>query len=260
IPGAEIQARYSPAGEVNEVGGDFYDLFEHGTGHWILAIGDVCGKGPRAAGVTALARHTLRAAALSDQSPAEMLHTLHRALRLQPAGADLCTVCLVLLTPGPDHTRLTVALAGHQQPLLIDRDGAVTALGEPGTLLGVVDPIAIVERDGELRSGQTLLLYTDGVIEAGRSGRQLGEEGLRGLCSQTAHLPLGGVLERIEHAVLERAMGGLRDDVALLAVRLDDGDAAPERASSGSAASRARVPDGGIRRGDARNRCDNIDV
>jgi PAS domain S-box-containing protein len=235
IPGAEIQARYSPAGEVNEVGGDFYDLFEHQTGRWILAIGDVCGKGPRAAGVTALARHTLRAAALSDQAPAEMLHTLHRALGLQPAGSDLCTVCLVLITPGPDHARLTVALAGHQPPLLIDRDGTVQSLGEPGTLLGVVDPIDIVECDAQLQRGQTLLLYTDGVTEAGRAGRQLGEQGLRGLCAQTAHLPLDGVLEHIEHAVLERAMGRLRDDVALLAVRLDDSDATPQHAPSGDA-------------------------
>ena len=227
IPGVEIRARYSPAGEVNEVGGDFYDLFECQTGHWMLAIGDVCGKGPRAAGVTALARHTLRAAALSDQSPVEMLHTLHRALRLQPAGADLCTVCLVLMTPGPSQARLTIALAGHQPPLLIDRDGAVTPLGEPGTLLGVVDPIDIVERDAELHAGQTLLLYTDGVTEAGRAGGQLGEQGLRGLCAQTAHLALDGVLEHIEHAVLERAMGRLRDDIALLAVRLAHSDSVP---------------------------------
>jgi len=220
IPGVEIQSRYSPAGEVNEVGGDFYDLFECQTGRWMLVIGDVCGKGPGAAGVTALARHTLRAAALSDQSPAEMLHTLHRALRLQPAGADLCTVCLVLMTPEPDHARLTVALAGHHPPLLIDHHGEVTPLGQMGTLLGVVDPIDIAERDAELHTGQTLLLYTDGVTEAGRAGRQLGEQGLRGLCAQTAHLTLEELLEHIEHAALERAGGRLRDDIALLAVRL----------------------------------------
>jgi PAS domain S-box-containing protein len=221
IPGVQIQARYAPAGELNEVGGDFYDLFECAIGSWMLAIGDVCGKGPRAAGVTALARHTLRAAALSDQSPAEMLHTLHRALRLQPAGADLCTVCLVLMTPGPDSARLTVALAGHQSPLLIDRDGAVTQLGQPGTLLGVVDPIDVVEHDAELGARETLLLYTDGVTEAGRAQGQLGGQGLRGLCTQAAHLPLEGLLEQIERTVLQRAAGRLRDDIALLAVRLD---------------------------------------
>ncbi len=236
IPGVEIQARYSPAGEVNEVGGDFYDLFEHRGGQWMLVIGDVCGKGPRAAGMTALARHTLRAAALSDQSPAEMLHTLHSALRLQPAGADLCTACVVLMEPGPDHARLTIALAGHQPPLRIDPEGSVVALGEPGTLLGVLDPIDIVERHGELHPGQTLLLYTDGVTEAGRAGKQLGESGLRGLCAQTAHLSLDGALEHIEHAVLERARGRLRDDVALLAVRLGERPAEEPDFRSGTTA------------------------
>jgi PAS domain S-box-containing protein len=234
IPGAEIQARYSPAGEVNEVGGDFYDLFECQTGRWMLVIGDVCGKGPRAAGVTALARHTLRGAALSGQSPAAMLHTLHRALRLQPAGADLCTVCLVLMTPGPDHAHLTVVLAGHHPPLLIDQDGDIAPLGEPGTLLGVVDPIALVESHVELHAGQTLLLYTDGVTEAGRAGRQLGEQGLRRLCAQTAHLALEELLAHIEHAALERAGGRLRDDVALLAVRLGHSDPVPSTPSHGA--------------------------
>ena len=99
VPGAEIEARYCAAGELNEVGGDFYDVFEHGGDSWMLVIGDVCGKGSRAAGVTALARHTLRAAAMGGQSPAEMLETLHRALRRQPPGADLCTACLVMATP-----------------------------------------------------------------------------------------------------------------------------------------------------------------
>ncbi len=60
-------------GELNEVGGDFYDVFEHGADSWMLVIGDVCGKGARAAGVTALARHTLRAASMGGQSSTEML-------------------------------------------------------------------------------------------------------------------------------------------------------------------------------------------
>jgi len=226
ISGAEIRARYSPAGEVNEVGGDYYDVFAYDREHWMLVIGDVCGKGPRAAGVTALARHTLRAAALSGQSPAAMLQTLHRALRLQSTGADLCTVCLVLLAPpagpGADRARLTIALAGHLPPLLIDRDGAATALGQPGTLLGVVEPIEIVESEADLHAGQTLLLYTDGVPEAGRASRQLGEQGLLELCARAPELMLGDLLEHIEQIALQRAGGRLRDDIALLGLRLSD--------------------------------------
>ena len=188
VPGVQIQALYAPAGETNEVGGDFYDVFEHDNGHWVLVIGDVCGKGPRAAGVTALARHTLRAGALSGQSPTEMLQTLHRALRLQPDAADLCTVCLVMMAPGPDHARLTIALAGHLPPLLVNRNGDTIPVGKSGTLLGVIDPIKITESKAELNAGETLLLYTDGVPEAGRAGGQLGEQGLLGLCADAPRL------------------------------------------------------------------------
>ena len=112
----------------------------------MLAIGDVCGKGPRAAGVTALARHTLRAAALSGQSPTAMLR--HAAPGAAPATGRRGPVHRL---PGRDrrrsatHARLTVALAGHLPPLLIDRGDEATPLGEPGTLLGVVDPIDVIE-------------------------------------------------------------------------------------------------------------------
>jgi PAS domain-containing protein len=220
VPGAEVQALYSAAGELNEVGGDFYDVFHYDPDCWMLVVGDVCGKGPRAAGVTALARHTLRAAALSGQSPTEMLETLHRALNRQPPGADLCTACLVTLGPDEGSARLTVALAGHQPALLIDRDGVTTPLGTPGTLLGVVDPVEITETRYEMEVGQTVLLYTDGVIEAGRPDNQLGEAGLRAICARAPELDLIGLLEAIEREALEHASGALHDDIALLALRL----------------------------------------
>jgi serine phosphatase RsbU (regulator of sigma subunit) len=220
VPGAEIEARYCAAGELNEVGGDFYDVFEHGPDRWMLLIGDVCGKGPRAAGVTALARHTLRAAAMSDQSPLQMLGTLHRALRRQPPGADLCTVCLVTMEYTPGHALLSVALAGHPPPLLIDKGGGATLIGAPGTLLGVIDPIDVTETQTELRAGDTLLLYTDGVPDAGRLTTQLGEDGLIELCRKAPVFSLGELLEHIEHVALEHAEGGLRDDLALLGLRL----------------------------------------
>jgi PAS domain S-box-containing protein len=220
IPGAEIEARYCAAGELNEVGGDFYDVFDYGTDSWMLLIGDVCGKGPRAAGVTALARHTLRTAAMSDQSPTEMLGTLHRALRRQPPGADLCTVCLVVMTHTHGHMHLAVALAGHPPPLVIGANGTATPIGQPGTLLGVLDPIRITVSEAELRAGETLLLYTDGVPDAGRSQHELGEEGLIALCASAPKLTLAGLLEQIEHEALRHADNNLRDDIALLALRL----------------------------------------
>jgi serine phosphatase RsbU (regulator of sigma subunit) len=219
ISGAELQALYAAAGELNEVGGDFYDVFDYGGGRWMLVIGDVCGKGPRAAGVTALARHTLRAAAETGQSPTGMLETLHRALRRQPPGADLCTACLVVVEPVPTGMRLTVVLAGHEPPWIVGPDGAATPIGAPGTLLGVVDPITLTETTNELHAGQTLLLFTDGVPDAGRP-EPLGEAGLQAVCVRARDLGLADLLEEIERVASERARGRLRDDIALLALRM----------------------------------------
>jgi PAS domain S-box-containing protein len=219
IPGVEVAARYCAAGELNDVGGDFYDVFDHGANRWMLVMGDVCGKGPRAAGVTALARHTLRAAAMSEQSPKEMLATLHRALRRQPVGADLCTVCLVTMEQARGRTRLSVALAGHPPPLWIG-GGEVSLVGEHGTLLGVLDPIDVGLTSVEIGPGDTLLLYTDGLPDAGVAGGQLGEEGMIELCRKAPRETLDGMLEHIERTALDHAEGSLRDDLALLGVRV----------------------------------------
>ena len=221
IDGVEVQTLYSAAGELNEVGGDFYDVFDYDEDRTMLVIGDVCGKGPRAAGVTALARHTLRAAAIGGRTPTEMLATLHRALLRQPPGADMCTVCLIVLTRVEHEVRLTIALAGHPPPLLISPQGNVAQVGQSGTILGVVDPLNISESELTLGAGETLLLYTDGVTEAGRPDRLLGEEGLLELCTAAPGLAPAEFLQHIERAALERAQGHLRDDIALLALRIE---------------------------------------
>jgi PAS domain S-box-containing protein len=220
IPGVEIEALYRAAGELNDVGGDFYDVLAYGPNRWMLVIGDVCGKGARAAGVTALARHTLRAAAMLGLRPTAMLGTLHEALRRQPPGADLCTVCLVTIERRSGHARLKVTLAGHPPPLLMDADGECRKIGEPGTLLGVLDPLHIKEVEVELSSAQTLLMYTDGLPEAGRAGPQLDDERLFALCAQASQATLQGLLEHVERAALDHAGDRLRDDIALLALRL----------------------------------------
>ena len=84
----------------------------------------------------------------------------------------------------------------------------------------MIDPIRITSTELALRAGETLLLYTDGVTEAGRSAEQLGERGLRELCESAPQLALTGLLEHIERAAVARAGGSLHDDIALLALRL----------------------------------------
>jgi serine phosphatase RsbU (regulator of sigma subunit) len=146
-----------------------------------------------------------------------MLQTLHRALRLQPPGADLCTVCLVVMSPLPADAQLTVALAGHPPPLLIGADGQVRPAGSPGTLLGVIDPIRLSPREVQLRSGDTLLMYTDGVLDA---GRELGESGLAKVCGEAHALPLEALIAKVEQAALQGTGERLRDDLMLLGLRV----------------------------------------
>jgi PAS domain S-box-containing protein len=221
IPGVELASLYRAAGEMNDVGGDFYDVLDYGPDRWLLVIGDVCGKGPRAAAVTALARHTLRTTAMLDLPPTAMLDTLHAALRHQPPGSDLCTVCLATLELHSEGARLTVTLAGHPPPLIIDADGKRRQVGTPGTLLGVLDPIEISEVDVDFEPGQTLLLYTDGLPEADRAGVQLGEQQLFEPNVERPDPTVVGLLTQVERAALRRANGRLRDDIALLALRLE---------------------------------------
>jgi PAS domain S-box-containing protein len=220
IPGIELAGLYRAAGELNDVGGDFYDVFAYGEDRWMLVIGDVCGKGPRAAGVTALARHTLRAAAILDQPPARMLETLHAALRRQPVGADLCTVCLVTIEPHAQRAQLTVALAGHPPPRVIGSAGERRQVGQPGTVLGVLDPIRIHEAPAELHRGETLLLFTDGLLEAGAPGEALGEQALFEASLSGPEQSLADLLAQLVQNVSGHAHERLRDDIALLAVRL----------------------------------------
>jgi PAS domain S-box-containing protein len=220
IPGIELGSLYRAAGELNDVGGDFYDVLAYGARRWLLVIGDVCGKGPRAAAVTALARHTLRTAAMLGQTPTAMLGTLHKALRRQPPGSDLCTVCLVTLEPQPASARLTVTLAGHPLPLLIDADGESRTVGTTGTLLGVLDPIDLHEVELELGPGETLLLYTDGLPEAGRAVLLPDEQRRLELRAASAQPTLARMLEHLEQGAVRQAQGRLHDDIALLAVRL----------------------------------------
>jgi PAS domain S-box-containing protein len=220
IPGVSVAVRYRAAGELNEVGGDFYDVFERRGGSWAFEIGDVSGKGAEAAAVTALARHTVRTASLQPAAPSELLVTLNDALLVQRAGSEFCTVCLASLALG-EHAILTVALGGHPPALVLRRSGEVEAVGEAGTLLGVFADPVLREVDAELHPGDTVLLYTDGVTEAGPAGGEIGEEGLARLLAGLRGLSPDEIVDAVEQAAVHAQDGKPRDDIALVAFALE---------------------------------------
>ena len=218
IPGLDVAARYAAAGEGNEVGGDFYDIFAAERG-WRVVIGDVVGKGPGAAAVTGLARHTLRAAAPYESSPSALLGVLNRALLAERRGERLASVACVELEPDGDALDLTVSVAGHPLPLIVDAGGEVRELGGFGQLLGIEEPLRAKDVREHLRPGELLVLYTDGVVEARGASGVFGEERLRALLSELAGEAPTRVVQRIEAAVLAASGGRPRDDLAIVALR-----------------------------------------
>jgi serine phosphatase RsbU (regulator of sigma subunit) len=225
IPGIQTAARFRPTGEGNEMGGDFYDLFPSGGRGWTVVIGDVCGKGPDAAAVTALARYTLRAAAMRDRLPSRGLHVLNEALLRQRSDRRFCTVAYAYLEPTSDGVRLGFASGGHPLPLLVHSDGAVEPVGAPGTLLGVVRDPSFEDRSVELSPGDALVFYTDGVIED-RGDGGLQESALAALLSECAGAGADAIAARVEEAAVRSRDGQPRDDIAVLVLQVGDEPAA----------------------------------
>jgi serine phosphatase RsbU (regulator of sigma subunit) len=219
VPGLSAAVRFHPAGESVELGGDFYDLYQAGGGAWAALIGDVQGKGPDAAAVTALARHTLRAAAVYEERPSAVLAMLHRALREQRTDGRFCTVAQAHLQVAGGRVRVELACGGHPLPLVVHPDGGVEPVGRLGTLLGTDIEPQLFDVAVELGPGDLLVLYTDGVTEVRRRRREVfGLAELTGLLADSGGLPPDAVVNRIEAAVLSASDGRLRDDMAVLAL------------------------------------------
>jgi serine phosphatase RsbU (regulator of sigma subunit) len=219
VPGLAAAVRYRPAGEGVELGGDFYDLYQAGGGAWAALIGDVQGKGPGAAAVTALARHTLRAAAAYEQRPSRVLAQLHRALREQLAEERFCTVAHAHLRVEPPGVRVELACGGHPRPLVVHPDGAVEPVGRLGTLLGTDIEPQLYDVTVALGPGDVLVLYTDGVTEVRRGSREVfGHDDLKALLGRSGGLSPNALADRIDAAVRAASADRLRDDVAILAL------------------------------------------
>jgi serine phosphatase RsbU (regulator of sigma subunit) len=212
IPGWSLAAMYRPAGAENEVGGDFYDAFRV-AGGWMLVIGDVTGRGAQAATITALARYTLRTAAMLTNDPQVALATLNRAL-LARGGTSLCSVAALAIGEDPaDPVRL--AIAGHPPPLLVDGE-VVSEAVEADPVLGAFADVEWRIGRVAVEPGQQLVMVTDGVIEASGGEGRFGEERLRAELAGADNPALA--VQRLEGALRSFTDGALDDDAAVLVV------------------------------------------
>ncbi|MBX5442277.1 MAG: SpoIIE family protein phosphatase [Solirubrobacteraceae bacterium] len=223
VPGVELAARFRAAAGGETVGGDFYDVFEvPGTPPaWMVVMGDVTGKGPGAAAITALARYTIRTAAFYERAPSRILGRLNHALVHDDDRRRLCTALCARIEPHPGRgVTMTLSCAGHPLPLRSRPDGTVDELGEPGTLLGAFPDGRWSDVTLRLAPGDDVLLYTDGVTDIRGPDERFGGRRLREVVARTAGRPAAEVASALVEALVGfQDQEAQRDDIALLVLR-----------------------------------------
>jgi serine phosphatase RsbU (regulator of sigma subunit) len=219
IKGFEASSRFLAAGEAYEVGGDFYDVFRSGSRSWTAVIGDVCGKGPEAASLTALARYTVRTASSSESSPSQVLRTLHDSIKSERSDFRFCTAALARIqapSNGDGKAHLTVSLGGHPLPIILRKNGKVDPIGRPGTLLGVLPSPVLADADATLGIGDSLILYTDGVLDVQDRAARGDPDWVAGQVAEFAGKNADEIAESLAQAAITRHGGEPRDDIAIL--------------------------------------------
>jgi Stage II sporulation protein E (SpoIIE)/GAF domain len=217
IPGLELASFFRPLGAGSEVGGDFYDVFGDEQNYW-LVVGDVCGKGAEAAALTGFLRHTTVAYARDATSPGTVLARVNRVMLDQDFEGRFATAILVNLRIAGGEVAVTVASAGHPAALLTRSDGTTGQFGERGSLLGVFADPTVEEVSTVLRSGDSLALYTDGLMEAHAPARTVTPEQM---VEQLQRIAPEGAQEAIDALLgLVELDEHVRDDIAILSMRV----------------------------------------
>lgn len=222
-PPAGLEAAdYYYTASIDDVGGDFYDLFPLSPTTWGFFLGDVAGKGVNAAVVTGLTRYSLRAAAVYDDDPVQVLHNLNTVLnqQLRADQTRLCTLIYGRIIPCDNGFDIELASGGHPPPLLFEADGGAYYVDTTGgQAAGITAKPRFVANRIHLAPGDTLMLYTDGLTEAstGVGHQRYDDEGAL-LRFAKAHSPTtaSAIVDAVRR-LLESFGTGLEDDTVVLA-------------------------------------------
>ncbi|AQT80828.1 serine/threonine protein phosphatase [Mycolicibacterium litorale] len=216
--GLGLAARYRPAIEHLEVGGDFYDVVGPDD-DLLITVGDVCGKGADSAAVTLQARQSIRTAAHFDRRPERLLDALNSVL-CEQSTRKFVTVLCARVRGRPDGTsaEVQVAAAGHPSPIMVRANGFVEQIDVVGVAAGVKQGVVYRPASVQLQRGDALLMFTDGVEEARRDARLYGMRRLLDLLPAYAGAGADVICEAVERDVLEYLDGDPHDDMALVAV------------------------------------------
>jgi serine phosphatase RsbU (regulator of sigma subunit)/anti-sigma regulatory factor (Ser/Thr protein kinase) len=220
-PGIEFAAEYLPASTGSDVGGDFYDVLTLGPTRWLVSVGDVCGKGARAAARTAMVRDVLRVLIREGRPLTRAIEVLNDVMMDAADPSQFCTLAAALISrppPGePPGLTMELVLAGHPQPVLAHPDGRTELVGQYGTAVGLTGQLKLTSTTCRLRIGDTLLAYTDGVTERRRGREQFGSERL--LAAAASGGSPRQLISSVRSAVEAFSSDPRGDDIALLAIR-----------------------------------------
>jgi serine phosphatase RsbU (regulator of sigma subunit) len=217
IPGLELASFFRPMGAGSEVGGDFYDAFGDEQGCWLM-VGDVCGKGAEAAALTGFLRHTTVAYAREQTSPGAVLSRVNRVMLDQDFEGRFATAILVHLRFAGSEAQVTVASAGHPAALIARAGGAACEWGNRGALLGIFDDLVIEEASIVLQPGDSLALYTDGLLEAHAPDRTVTAQQMIERLQQRAPAVAEDTIDALLGLV--ELDDRVRDDIAILTARV----------------------------------------
>jgi PAS domain S-box-containing protein len=237
MPGWQTASLYRPAGDENEVGGDFYEAVPL-DGAWMLIVGDVTGRGAPAAALTSLMRHTLRTAATLTGSATQAFEKLNRDL-VSRSQLSLCTAVCLVLRDVDGFAQADVVCAGHPQPVLIRR-GAAEHVGEYGPVLGAYADESWEGLTMNVLPGDVLVLYSDGLIDAAGAEDRFGAERLRQ--ALTGVSSASDAVARIDAALADFEVGAQADDIAILAVERVAVTPSPSGDRTGSAHDQTAAP------------------
>jgi serine phosphatase RsbU (regulator of sigma subunit) len=191
------------------------------AGGWLAAIGDVCGKGARAAARTSLVRDVLRVLFRDRGSLVSTISSLNEVMLEAGDPAQFCTLAAATISRTSTELSVDLVLAGHPQPVLLRAGGGVELVGRFGTAIGLVDRIELTRTAHTIGPGDTLLFYTDGVTERRRGNDQFGSERLLNVASTCGGMSAERTVSAVRAAVEAFSPDERRDDIALLAIRAD---------------------------------------
>jgi len=220
VPGLEFAAAYIGATQFQEISGDFYDVFKAGDG-WGIAVGDVCGKGQDAAAMTAAARHAIRALAHVHKAPADVLAAANEVLVAEDYDDRFVTTALAFLRQKGRRVQVQLGSCGHPGPAVVRADGRVEILEGDGLPLGLFPDAEPSRLELELNQGDVLFFYTDGVTEARSADRGFFEDRLADALAAVAGRPAADIVRAVQELVNSFSAGELKDDVTILAVRVE---------------------------------------